>query len=112
MWDRITSEEATLLLASYLAHPTHPEIHKSQLPQHFPLKPYPPNFERPYPAQDLPGSGSEERSTGTWAFEGDANAATHLIRNSLGGGNKQLRAEYLSLKAPVTRWLRDDVTVT
>lgn len=126
VWDNMTSEEATLLLASHLAHPTHSDIHKSTLPQQFPLAPYPGQSAdaattpaqqaaltagtRLYPVEDLPGSAP--RSNGTWCFAGDDNAATHLIRNSLGGGDKAKRRELLSLKGDVSRWFRDDVTVT
>jgi len=108
VWDRITSEEATLLLASYMKHPVHPDIPKSYLPESFSL--LAPALPRLYPTQDLPGTG--ERKEGTWVYEGDQNAATHLIRNSLAGGDRKLRGELLSLRGDVTRWLRDDITVT
>ncbi|KAK8844684.1 hypothetical protein IAR55_006533 [Kwoniella newhampshirensis] len=107
LWDRITSEEATLLLASYMAHPTHNEIAKTSLPNIFPLVPPLPASERLYPAQDLPQPPNE-----TWVYEGDENAATHLIRNSLAGGDKKARGELLSMHGEVTRWMRDDITVT
>lgn len=45
-------------------------------------------------------------------YEGDANAATHLIRNSLAGGDVKTRAELVSLGGKVSRWMRDDITVT
>ncbi|OCF43111.1 hypothetical protein I317_03080 [Kwoniella heveanensis CBS 569] len=105
LWDRLTSEEATLLLASYLAHPKHADIAKTTLPTLYPLAE--PTSERPYPAQDLPQPKGE-----SWAFEGDNNAATHLIRNSLAGADRKSRAELLSLSGKVSRWMRDDVTVT
>lgn len=102
-----------------MTHPLHPEIHKSILPRQFPLAPPPPISStslkgavdgRPYPAEPLPGTPG--RSDGTWVFEGDANAATHLIRNSLGGGDRKGRNELISVTGEVTRWLRDDITVT
>ncbi|WVF66667.1 hypothetical protein IAT40_001408 [Kwoniella sp. CBS 6097] len=105
LWDRITSEEATLLLASYLSHPKHADIPKTTLPTLFPLSE--PTSERPYPVQDLPQPKGE-----SWAYEGDSNAATHLIRNSLAGADRKSRAELLSLSGKVSRWMRDDVTVT
>lgn len=108
VWDRMTSEEATLLLASYLSHPTHTDIPKSTLPANFHLMP--PMTERLYPAEDLPGS--KPRASGAWAYEGDQNAATHLIRNSLGGADRNKRGELLSITGKVTRYLRDDITVT
>ena len=108
VWDRITSEESTLLVASYLNHPTHEDVSKVELANQVPLTPS--AGERPYPSQDLPGSGS--RAEGTWVFEGDKNAATHLIRNSLAGGDRKLQGELLSMNGGVTRWFRDDITVT
>lgn len=111
LWDRITSEESTLLLASYLAHPSHTPLPKSALPKRFPLAPPPPGAERPYPAQDLPAPTGEAASD-TWVYEGDENAATHLIRNSLAGGDVKTRGELVSLSGKVSRWMRDDITVT
>nr|XP_019048296.1 hypothetical protein I302_02066 [Kwoniella bestiolae CBS 10118]OCF27226.1 hypothetical protein I302_02066 [Kwoniella bestiolae CBS 10118] len=105
LWDRLTSEESVLLLASYLSHPKHPDIPKTDLPNLYPLLPA--NGERPYPVQELPQPRDE-----SWAFEGDTNAATHLIRNSLAGANRKNRAELLSLNGKVSRWMRDDVTCT
>ncbi|WVR03177.1 hypothetical protein IAU60_000168 [Kwoniella sp. DSM 27419] len=105
LWDRLTSEEATLLVASYLAHPKHNDIAKTVLPKMLPLAET--KGERPYPAQDLP-----QPTDSSWSFEGDSNAATHLIRNSLAGANRKNRAELLSMTGEVTRWMRDDITVT
>ncbi|WVO16054.1 hypothetical protein L204_103719 [Cryptococcus depauperatus] len=107
LWDRLTSEEATLLVASYLAHSSHPPVYKTSLPKLFPLSSPLPLFQRLYPAQNYPQPEGE-----TWVYEDDSNAATHLIRNSLAGGNLDLRAKLLSLTGKVSRWMRDDVTVT
>lgn len=109
MWDSLTSEEATLLVASYMRDRKRADIPKIYLPQMFPLVPTP-DSERPYPVEDLPGQGS--RRQGSWAYDGDDNAATHLIRNSLGGGDRQSTAQLLSLHGPISRYKRDDVTVT
>jgi len=108
LWDRITSEEATLLVASYLSHPKHEDIPKTSLPATYPL--IPPIEPRPYPAEELPGS--PDRADGAWVFEGDSNAATHLIRNSLAGADRQWRRELLSMRGKPTRQKRDDITVT
>ena len=108
VWDRITSEEATLLVAGYLAEPKRSDIRKAQLPAAFPL--VKPSEPRPYPSQELPGSSG--RSKGGWTFAGDDNAATHLIRNSLAGDDRGARAELLSLTGKMTRSWRDDCTVT
>lgn len=109
VWDRITSEESTLLVASYMAHPSHKPLPKSALPKRFPLAP--PPSTRPYPAQDLPAPTGEAASD-AWVYEGDGNAATHLIRNSLAGGDVKTRGELMSLSGKVSRWMRDDITVT
>lgn len=108
VWDELTSEEAVLLVASYLRHPARTDLPKTLLPVAFPLVETPAE-ERKYPVQSLPGQG--DRREGSWAYEGDANAATHLIRNSLGGGDRERRARLLSLHGPFTRCKRDDVTV-
>ncbi|WVO20711.1 uncharacterized protein IAS62_002010 [Cryptococcus decagattii] len=111
LWDRITSEESTLLVASYLAHPSHKPLPKSSLLKRFPLAAPPPPSARPYPAQDL-CAPTGEAARDTWVYEGDGNAATHLIRNSLAGGDVTMRGELMSLSGKVSRWMRDDITVT
>ncbi|KAL1406953.1 hypothetical protein Q8F55_006365 [Vanrija albida] len=107
LWDRITSEEATVLMAAYLANAKRPDVGKVTLAEEIKVKTTEP---RPYPVEDLPGQG--KRTDGQWAFEGDANAATHLIRNALGGGDRKLRGELLSLHGKVSRYMRDDMTVS
>ncbi|KAF8589745.1 protein serine/threonine phosphatase 2C, partial [Ramaria rubella] len=42
----------------------------------------------------------------------DSNAATHLVRNALGGANKDLREALLSMRSPRARTYRDDMTAT
>lgn len=105
----MTSEEATLLVASHLSHPTHSSITKKALQQSITLGPYAEGQERLHPVQDLPGTA--DRTEGAWVFEGDANAATHLIRNSLSGEGEVKRRELLSLKGPMAKCARDDITV-
>lgn len=41
----------------------------------------------------------------------DDNAATHLVRNALGGSRRELFCSVLSMQAPESRMVRDDVTV-
>ncbi|KAI0373115.1 protein serine/threonine phosphatase 2C [Pilatotrama ljubarskyi] len=41
----------------------------------------------------------------------DENAATHLLRNALGGADIDLAAALLSLRAPRSRTYRDDITI-
>ncbi len=42
----------------------------------------------------------------------DENAATHIIRNALGGGDKEQVAMLVSIPSPLSRRYRDDLTVT
>ncbi|KAH9890462.1 phosphatase 2C-like domain-containing protein [Cubamyces lactineus] len=42
----------------------------------------------------------------------DENAATHLLRNALGGADTDLTAALLGMKAPRSRTYRDDITIT
>ncbi|KAK4688528.1 pyruvate dehydrogenase phosphatase, partial [Tremellales sp. Uapishka_1] len=106
LWDRLSSEEATLLAAAYLEHPSHADIPKALLPQQFPLAAV--SEPRPYPAQEMPGQGS--RSRGGWVFEGDKTIATHLIRNMF-GDDRELRKRVFSASGGNARNMRDDVTV-
>lgn len=41
----------------------------------------------------------------------DSNAAVHLIRNGFGGKNDEMVRGALSFTSPLSRWIRDDVTV-
>lgn len=107
VWDRLTSEEATLLTAAHLASPIHPDIPKTAL-----LGLYPqtvPPYDHPWPKNLPPGSSTCHMNKGSWVFE-DQNASTHLIRNALMGGDRDLRRKVLSCKPPQARQMRDDIT--
>lgn len=41
----------------------------------------------------------------------DSNAAIHLIRNAFGGAHEEMVRGALSYTSPLSRWIRDDVTV-
>jgi len=94
-------------MASYLNPPASSAIPKTHMVEQYHLTP--PVEPRPYPADPLPAS-NEEKKLGSWV-SGDKNAATHLIRNSLAGGDEQKRGELLSIHGEVARWLRDDISV-
>lgn len=104
VWERMTSEEATLLIAAQTA--TSGEVNKSALPQRFSFNE--PSQDRPYPAEDLPGT-TPLNSQGTWTFKDD-NSALHLIRNCLGPGDGFERRHLLSMRTPYVRAFRDDIT--
>ncbi|PWY75302.1 protein serine/threonine phosphatase 2C [Aspergillus sclerotioniger CBS 115572] len=46
-----------------------------------------------------------------WFVYEDDNAATHLVKNGLGGAQRQLFTGVLTVDTPVSRTMRDDVTV-
>ncbi|ORY06327.1 protein serine/threonine phosphatase 2C [Basidiobolus meristosporus CBS 931.73] len=58
-------------------------------------------------SDSLPNNPNTDR----WAYVDD-NAATHLIRNALGGSSRKELSKMLSAEAPYSRNLRDDITVT
>ncbi|GFZ44558.1 hypothetical protein JCM24511_02282 [Saitozyma sp. JCM 24511] len=107
VFDRVTSEEATLLMAAYLEHKNHPPIAKTDLPSKLALTE--PPTERPWPSEPLPGTVG--RDIGKWVFANDENAATHMIRNSLPGhGDAEVHRIALSLRENTARQFRDDMT--
>lgn len=69
-----------------------------------------PSEDRKFPVEALPGTPG--RDEGEWVF-GDVNAATHLIRNALGGRgwDEDVRRKVLSMREGGTRVVRDDSTV-
>jgi len=105
----MTSEEGALLLCAHMKNPKHADILNTDLPQQIPFLSL--AQPRAYPAEPLPGS--KERSEGSWVFEDD-NAATHLMRNTLGGAgwNREVRRQVLSMRGQGTRVMRDDITST
>jgi pyruvate dehydrogenase phosphatase len=94
-------------MASYLTPPPSTSIPKTSLPERYHLAPA--VEPRPYPADPLPAT-TDAKKLGSWTY-GDKNAATHLIRNSLAGGDVEKRTELLSLHGEISRWLRDDISV-
>ncbi|WWD03225.1 hypothetical protein V865_001276 [Kwoniella europaea PYCC6329] len=83
VWDTLTSEEAVLLTAAYKDNPSQGDIPKKALPERYPM--ILPTDPRPYPAQELPGTGG--RAEGAWAT-----------------------MRVLSLRESVAREMRDDMT--
>ena len=108
VFDRMTSEEASLLTVAHLEHPHHAPIPKAMLPKQFPHRP--PTLPRPFPAEPMPGS--RDRCEGEWVFMDD-NAATHLIRNQLGsrGWEAETRRRVLSMEGGFTSSMRDDTSI-
>lgn len=99
LWDAISSEEAVALVASFLSNPPARTFPRNQITSK--LLPQSAESAARYPR-------SENLKRGEWTYR-DSNAATHLIRNALSTGEKSAY-ELLSMKAPMARWMRDDVT--
>ncbi|WWC85606.1 uncharacterized protein L201_000470 [Kwoniella dendrophila CBS 6074] len=102
LWDRLSSEDAPHLLAGHHTHHKYEDIPKTEVMANCPHAPSLPQGIHPYPKEDLSVEGK-------WVFE-DENSATHLIRNAYGGDDRELRRQFLSMKSPGARSIRDDTT--
>ncbi|CAD6945855.1 unnamed protein product, partial [Tilletia controversa] len=60
--------------------------------------------ERAHPLSQAPAN------LRAYTFEDD-NLSTHLVRNALGGANRDRVAGLLAIPSPESRWYRDDITV-
>lgn len=108
VWDALTSSEAVALVGAHSQQPIRKPTSQQAINA---LVRYQSEESRAkYPGPDAPTPN--KLRTLDWVFE-DENPATHLIRNALVGAktNKTVR-ELLSIKAPTSRWLRDDMTCT
>ncbi|ORY00758.1 protein serine/threonine phosphatase 2C [Basidiobolus meristosporus CBS 931.73] len=85
LFDMLSNDEIVSLIGTYL-HDRNPKL--------------PDNDPNSQPAKN-----------NNWAYIDD-NAATHLIRNALGGKSRKELSKMLSVEAPHSRSLRDDITVT
>jgi pyruvate dehydrogenase phosphatase len=104
VWDRLSSEEAALLTAAYLDEPTRPDVPKTDLPSLYPFAAT--RQPAPFPVSDAPGVGCKAK--GIWVFDGDENAATHLIRNAINLGSRAVGQMSLSIRTREAKPLRDD----
>lgn len=94
-------------MAKYLESTQSEDIPKTELPKLLGF--VPPPEPRPHKANDLPGTG--KRASGSWVFEGDNNAATHLIRNAFGAHDRTRHRQLLSMRGKNARRWRDDIMV-
>ncbi len=113
LWEKLSSSEVVALVGAYLQRvsPTGSipaMIPKAALALTTVETPLPPGTVAH--ANEPPVSSNAGPSDG-WAFV-DKNAATHLIRNALGGANERKVDQLLSIPAPLSRRYRDDLTVT
>lgn len=96
-----------MLVAKYLQSTQATDIPKTDLPKQLGF--VPPAEPRPYKADDRLGTGGQIPSA--WVFEGDQNAATHLIRNAFGANDRKFHRQLLSMRGKDARTFRDDITV-
>ncbi|KAI0668306.1 protein serine/threonine phosphatase 2C [Trametes maxima] len=104
LWEALTNEEAVGLIGLWK------DVRSKRSPGVDPLTVNPP---------ELPARQAESDGTVRYRQWGakkrfvsvDENAATHLLRNALGGADSDLAAALLSMKAPRSRVYRDDMTV-
>ena len=89
----MSSDDAVRLTAAHLDRAQQPDIPRTDSHQRMPL---------------VDDRATTDQS-GTWVFQDD-NAATHLIRNSVGNTTEE-RREIMSLQPPHCRSMRDDETV-
>jgi pyruvate dehydrogenase phosphatase len=103
LWEQLSSEDVVSLVAG---HHTGLKgvISKSTLPTLVPTSVGTPGVE---------GKRKTRRpaDAGSWAFVDD-NVGAHLVRNAFGGGDEERLRKLLSVSAPNSRRMRDDVTVT
>ncbi|KAF2150516.1 protein serine/threonine phosphatase 2C [Myriangium duriaei CBS 260.36] len=125
LWEMLTNEEVIGLVGMWLEknplNAAHPKPASG-------LKAWLPSFLAPSAALPVEASGGASDASGQRApirlaqygidpeqsgrfVVDDANAATHLVRNALGGANKDMVSALLTLAAPNSRRYRDDLTV-
>ncbi|KAI4716386.1 putative pyruvate dehydrogenase [Aureobasidium sp. EXF-10727] len=99
LWDMLSNQQAVDLVGTWL---------DSQSGKLIPSKSQP-----SYAAFDFSHfkNGVDEKFEEQRATTEDKNAAVHLMRNALGGNHQELIAGRLAASAPISRDLRDDVTV-
>jgi pyruvate dehydrogenase phosphatase len=125
LWEMLTNEEVVGLVGKWLeSQPV--SAATSSTPSHFnavwtrifgsgdrgglPV-------EAPPAAKNADGQKTPFRGVRQWSGEADGfvvqdrNAATHLVRNALGGKNQEQVSALLTLPAPISRRYRDDLTV-
>ncbi|KAI1791629.1 protein serine/threonine phosphatase 2C [Ganoderma leucocontextum] len=105
LWESLTSEEAVGLVGLFK------EAQRNRFGTREPVGGYSPDALPVWMAERdetvrYKQWGAEKRFVMT-----DGNAATHLLRNALGGADKDLTATLLTMQTPRSRKYRDDMTV-
>ncbi|OZJ04499.1 hypothetical protein BZG36_02257 [Bifiguratus adelaidae] len=117
LWDKLSNDDVVRLVGEFLD--AHGDIDlKNGRVLNFSGKP----LSKPTKAQAV-GEAVEDNSSAKMPHTPDSrpsssfilkdtNAATHLIRNALGGADEDMLCATLSIPPPMSRRYRDDITVT
>jgi pyruvate dehydrogenase phosphatase len=117
LWEMLSNEEVVGLVGQWIEEQQTGAGNKSwvkslfssqqnQLPVETPKETSTDGQRRPIRQQQYDISGAASR----FVVE-DKNAATHLVRNAMGGKDKDMLCALLTLPSPYSRRYRDDVTV-
>ncbi|BCS24659.1 type 2C protein phosphatase ptcF [Aspergillus puulaauensis] len=116
LWEMLSNEEVVGLVGQWIEEQQAGSGNKSwvrslfssqpQLPVETPQETTTDGQRRPIRQQQYDISGAANR----FVVE-DKNAATHLVRNAMGGKDKDMLCALLTLPSPYSRRYRDDVTV-
>lgn len=98
LWDHLSSEQAVNLVEMWLDSEKGGSIGKGSSMFH----PTGTVAER---------GGGEDRTEDAAFIVGDKNVATHLVRNALGGADINKLCGRAGTQAPLSRYVRDDITV-
>jgi pyruvate dehydrogenase phosphatase len=99
MWDSLSNQQAVDLVGTWLGSQSNRMTNSKPEPTYGPF-----DFGEFW--KGVPWKFVEERTTTQ-----DGNAAVHLMRNTLGGNHHELVAGRLAVSAPLSRKLRDDITI-
>ncbi|KAG0046327.1 hypothetical protein BGZ83_008506 [Gryganskiella cystojenkinii] len=132
LWDKLTSDEVVQLVGSLLDGKTgqeemvldREEIHRYRQKRRAILAASTPQSSAQKQVQQMDDEDEDEVTPANLAPKGpasqarrftyrdQANVATHLIRNAIGGADDDKVAATLSIPSPISRSYRDDITVT
>lgn len=106
LWDELSSAEVVSLVGGYLDG-RRGDVAKAELAATVSVSAEDSGIE----GKDVTSKTKQGSMEGKWAFV-DKNIGTHLIRNALGGADKEKLGQLLSIPSPYSRRYRDDITVT
>lgn len=108
LWDELSSTDVVALVGGHISGIRSPSVAPSTIPVRETSGAA--GVEGKDAIKRLKMAGKEENMK-KWAFVDD-NVSSHLIRNALGGADKEKLAYRASIPSGVARRFRDDITVT